>query len=82
MSKELPREVLVSPVVSLDDIEEFLDGQQLEPATEHNISGYRQPLYQGNNPEEWLTEHGYTKVADVPMAPHPRTTEVDGWYTQ
>ena len=67
-------EILVSPVVSLNDIEQ----QSRLPATEHVIAR-RGPveLYRGDDPGTWLREHGAVKRADSTMI---RCTEVDGWY--
>jgi hypothetical protein len=68
-------EILVSPVVSLDDIEQQL---QMPPATEHVIAS-RGPveLYRGADPGTWLQKHGAIKRADSTQV---RCTEVDGWY--
>jgi hypothetical protein len=67
-------EILVSPVVSLSDIEQ----QSQEPVTEHVIAS-RGPveLYRGDDPGMWLQGHGAIKRADSTML---RCTDVDGWY--
>ena len=77
-AEPLPREMLVSPVVSLDDIEHAAAGMVLEPALTHVIHGPGQKkFYQGDSPGAWLAENGYVKRLAKAMC---RSSQIDGWY--